>query len=75
MLATAQFSVYFASAANHKPKHYIRQNSEFYFFFLLGWVGFCIDFKTPIEGVLEQGTEENIWTKFWRSERRAMETA
>jgi hypothetical protein len=49
-----------ASAANHKPTHYIRQNSEFYFFFLLGCFGLCIDYRTPIEGVLEQGTEENI---------------
>jgi hypothetical protein len=64
-----------ASAASHKPTHYIRQNSEFYFFFLLGWVGLCIYCRTAIEGVLEQGTEENIGTKYWRSERRTMETA
>ena len=50
-----------ALAASHKPTHCIRQNySEFYFFFLLGWVGLCIDCRTAIEGVLEQGTEENI---------------
>jgi hypothetical protein len=26
----------------------------------LGCFGLCIDYRTPIEGVLEQGTEENI---------------
>jgi hypothetical protein len=62
------------SAANQKPTHCIRQNSELYFFFLLSSVGLCIDCRTPIGGVLEQNTEENIGTKWWRSESRAMET-